>query len=150
MKIKNDNYREVINQGFLTANFVNDVGIALLDCGPGWCETQLAVSERHLQQNSVVHAGVQSTMADHTAGAAAATIIAADEFVLTLEYKINLLRAAPASRLRCRADVIKPGKNFSVVESAVYVDDGPGTVLISKGIFTIAVLKNDSKNSGNA
>jgi len=69
MEPRNSDYRQVIERGFATANFVQDVGIVLKECGPGWCETTLALQQRHLQQDAVVHAGVLGTMADHTAGA---------------------------------------------------------------------------------
>ncbi len=56
--------RETIEAGFRQAPFVSDVGITLVDCGPGWCESGLTVTPRHFQHGGVVHAGVQATMAD--------------------------------------------------------------------------------------
>ena len=41
----------------------------------GMCETTLIPSERHLQQHGLIHAGVLATMADHTAGGAAGSIL---------------------------------------------------------------------------
>jgi len=141
MNIKNDQYMDHIRLVFEKANFVNEVGIRLLGCGPGWCETELSVEDRHLQQNGVLHAGVQATMADHTAGAAAATLVAADEVVLTLEFKINFLRPAVGDRITCRADVIKPGSSFTVVESGVYAVTGEAKKLVAKAQVTIAVIR---------
>lgn len=83
MEAKNPDYRQVIERGFKTAAFVNDIGITLLDCGLGWCESSISILPRHLQQGGVVHAGVQATIADHTAGAAATTLLDRDQFVLT-------------------------------------------------------------------
>ncbi len=141
MKTKNENFRSVIDAGFRASNFINELGITLKDCGPGWCETDLIVKDKHLQQNGLVHAGVQSTVADHTAGGAATTIVAENEYILTLEYKLNLLRAAAGSALFCRAEVIKPGNSFSVVESSVYSVNGNEKTLVAKGTFTMAVQK---------
>ena len=67
-------YRELVEQGFAAASFVGDLGIRPLDCGPGWVEAGLDILPRHAQQNGYIHAGVQATLADHAAGAAAATI----------------------------------------------------------------------------
>lgn len=66
-------YRELVEQGFAAASFVGDLGIRPLDCGPGWVEAGLDILPRHAQQNGFIHAGVQATLADHAAGAAAAT-----------------------------------------------------------------------------
>ncbi len=109
---------------FGEAAFIADLGIELVDCGPGWCETRLPVSPRHMQQNQLVHAGVQATMADHTAGGAAGTLMAPDQIVLTVEFKIQLLRPARGDFLTCRADVIRPGRQITAVEATVLTPDG--------------------------
>jgi acyl-coenzyme A thioesterase PaaI-like protein len=60
--------------------------------------------------------------------------------VLSVEFKINLLRPARGERLICRAEVLKSGRRFSVVESEVScVDDGEER-LVSKMIATIAYV----------
>ncbi|TAL33042.1 MAG: PaaI family thioesterase [Spirochaetes bacterium] len=118
-----------------------DVGIVLKGCGPGWCETTLALQPRHLQQDAVVHAGVLGTMADHTAGGAGMTLMGAQEYVLTVEYKINLLRPATGSALFCRAEVLKPGSAVTVCESMVYAGSDAGGKLVAKATVTLAVMK---------
>ena len=75
---------------FLSAPFTRDLGVRLESVAPGECRTSLVLGERHLQQDGFVHAGVQATVADTTAGAAAATLIAPDQYVLSAEFKINL------------------------------------------------------------
>lgn len=140
MEAANPNYREVIERAFRDAAFVNDVGIRLLDCGPGWCETSLPIAPRHLQHTGVIHAGVQTTIADHTAGTAAMTLTREGEYVLTAEFKLNLLRAGQGESLWCRASILKPGRNLSFVESEVYAVTGGSKVLISKLTATMAVI----------
>jgi len=132
--------RAAVAGGFTDAPFVNDVGIAMLDCGPGWCETSLDLKARHLQHTGVVHAGAQATIADHTAGAAAITMVPVGHHVLTAEFKLNLLRPARGASLWCRAEVLKPGKTIMVVESEVYSVDGDKRVLVSKLTATLAVI----------
>lgn len=137
----NPNYRLAVEQGFRDAAFVANVGIALVDCGPGWCESMLCIEPRHLQHTGVIHAGVQSTMADHTAGAAAISLTSPDQMILTVEFKVHLLRSGQGEFLRCRAQVLKPGKQFHVVESEVYAISGEKSVLVSKLTGTMAVLQ---------
>ncbi len=141
-KTKNPAFRDMLDWGFREVPFLKYVGVKLLDVGEGWCESEVIIEPHHMQQGGYIHAGVQSTMADHTAGGAATTLVAKDEFVLTIDFTLNLLRAAQGKRLRCRAEVLKPGSKFSVVESQVYlaVEDGSET-LVAKGTFTMAVLK---------
>lgn len=124
---------------FDSAPFVADLGIQLASAGEGACETVLPLQTRHLQQDGFVHAGVQATMADHTAGAAAGTLLRPGEIVLTAEFKIHLLRPARGERLWCAAKVLKAGRRLSVVESEVFCETGPKRVLVSKAIATMAI-----------
>ncbi|MGH8808731.1 MAG: PaaI family thioesterase [Noviherbaspirillum sp.] len=145
MESPDPNYREVVELGFREAAFLADLGIALVDFGPGWCESALRLEPRHLQHTGIVHAGVQSTIADHTAGAAAMSMTPAHEFILTVEFKIHLLRPGTGESLLCRAQVLKPGRHFHVVESEVYARDGDKKTLVSKLTGTMAVLPRNAK-----
>jgi uncharacterized protein (TIGR00369 family) len=132
--------REELERVFYAAPFVASLGIRLVTIGSGICETELDVEPRHLQQNGFVHAGVQATMADHTAGGAAATLIEPGHMVLTVEFKINLLRAAKGERLTCQSKVLKPGSQLIVVESEVLCDNEGTSKLVSKTTASIAVV----------
>jgi uncharacterized protein (TIGR00369 family) len=141
MKTQNPGFREAARAIFHKAPFITDLGLILADLGPGWCETVLPVAPKHLQQDGYVHAGVQATMADHTAGCAAGTLVRANEMVLTAEFKINLLRPALGNRLRCRATVLKPGKTLIVAESEVYVVRDGKEKLAAKATVTLAPVE---------
>ncbi len=132
--------REELERIFNAAPFVAHLGIRLVSLGSGACETELVVEPRHLQQDGYVHAGVQATIADHTAGGAAATLIEPDQMILTAEFKINLLRAAKGERLTCRSKVLKPGSRLIVVESEVLCENEGTTKLVSKTTASIAVV----------
>jgi uncharacterized protein (TIGR00369 family) len=132
--------REELERIFNAVPFVANLGIRLVTVAEGICETELDVEPRHLQQNGFIHAGVQATMADHTAGGAAATLIDPDHMVLTVEFKINLLRAAKGERLACRATVLKPGTRIIVVESEVHCEHEGTSKLVSKTTASIAAV----------
>ena len=143
MHIKNPQYREDVQRIFDSAGFIHALGIQLTDVGPGWCETHLDVTPHHLQQTNIVHAGVLATLADHTAGAAGSTVLAPNEYVLTVEFKINLLRPARAQRLWCRGQILKAGRMITVAESEVFAASDAATKLVAKATVTLAMLKKD-------
>lgn len=107
---------------------------------PGRCEAAIEVRPHHLQQDGYVHAGVISTLADHTAGYAAYSLAPPGTRVLSVEFKINLLAPGDAVRLVCRANVIKPGRRILVVESDVFgIAEGQETH-IAKALLTMAAV----------
>ena len=91
---------DVLREIFRSAPFIRQLGIELEAVAHGQCHTTLRIRSDHLQQNGLVHGGVVATMADHTAGGAAASVLGAGSYPLTVEFKINLLRGARANRRR--------------------------------------------------
>ncbi len=136
MEPRDPDYRDKVERIFSAARFIGDLGVRLTDCGPGWCASRVDIEARHLQQDHLVHAGVIITLADHTAGAAAGSLVAPDETVLTAEIKTSLLRGAFADFLVCRAVVLKPGKRLSFVEAEVHANGK----LVAKATATMAVV----------
>lgn len=136
----NDANKSEIERIFLSAPFIADLGIRLESVAPGECRTSLVLAQRHLQQDGYVHAGVQATVADHTAGAAAATLARPGQYVLTAEFKINLLRSARGSHLTCVAKVLKAGSSLTVVESEVFCGTADESRLVSKATVTVAIV----------
>ncbi|MEO8937327.1 MAG: PaaI family thioesterase [Burkholderiaceae bacterium] len=134
-------YRNAVEDLFAQPGFITDLGVRFVDCGPGWCTTRLAVLPRHLQHTGVVHAGVAATMADHTAGGAAMTLLEQGDLPVTVEFKIHLLRAARGSHLECRGDVLKPGARFSITEASVFAIDGASRTLVAKLTATMAPVR---------
>jgi uncharacterized protein (TIGR00369 family) len=132
---------------FGAAPFITDVGIEPISAADGTCVTYLNLLPRHLQQDGFVHAGVQATIADHTAGGAAATLAQPGYIVLTTEFTIHLLRPARGQKLECVARVLKPGRMLTVVESEVYCHSESERVLVSKAIATIANVPRDKSTS---
>ena len=143
--VKDPDWRQRVDEIFARANFVRELGIRLVDLGPGWVETELTVEPRHMQQDGVVHAGVQATLADHSAGAAAGTLAPPGHATLSVEFKIQLLRPAAGERLRCRAEVLKPGRNIAATEAWVYAIAQGEEKLVSKLAGTMSYVQFASR-----
>lgn len=132
--------REAVRGIFTRAAFLEHLGIEFKDAGLGWCEATMAVRPEHRQQHGFVHAGVIATLADHVAGGAGRSALAADADVITIEFKINYLNAAQGDHLRARGKVLKAGRRVVIAESEVYASDGSGNeTLVAKCLETLAV-----------
>lgn len=132
---------ETLRRFFASAPFMADVGIVPFEAAEGRVATRLELQQRHLQHTGVVHAGVIGAMADHTMGAAAQTMAPDGHWILTAEYKVNLLRAGRGQRLECEARVVKPGRQVSFTEAQVFAVDGSARTLVATASATMAVTK---------
>lgn len=144
MNIQNPDYKKLIRGAFASAPFVVDLGIIPTVIEPGICESEMPVTRKHLQHNGFIHGGVQGTLADYTGAAAAATVIEPDQMVLTAEFKINFLRAGKGDKLICKSTILKPGNALTVVESEVFSHIEDNTILISKAMVTVSIIKAQS------
>ena len=126
---------------FRAAPFIVDLGIEPTAMGEGRCETVLVVQPRMLQHTGQVHAGVITTLADHTAGAAAQSVLPAGAVAITAELKISLMRPARGERLVCCAVVLKPGRSLVFAEAEVHAIEGGVRSLVAKLSATLAAVQ---------
>lgn len=107
-------------------------------------KSRLIIRPEHKQQDGFIHASVIATMADHTAGYAAYTVVPKNKRILTIEFKINYFKPARGDEITCKSKVISAGKKIIVSESEIYTRSDKKEVLVSKAIVTlIAVLSSD-------
>ncbi len=103
----------------------------------GVFESRLIIRPEHKQQDGFVHAGVIATIADHTAGYSAYTIVPENTRILTIEFKINYFKPARGNELICKSKVISPGKKIIVSESEIYSRSDKKDVLVSKATVSL-------------
>ena len=140
MDLKDPQALERIRQVFEGVPFLRHLGIRLAGLGPGWAETLLEVGPHLGQAEGFVHAGAVATMADHTCGTAAGTLTRADQTVLTVEFKVSLLRPAVGDSLRCRAEVIRAGSRLAFAEARVWARAGGEEKLVATFTSTLALV----------
>jgi uncharacterized protein (TIGR00369 family) len=120
--------------------FVKFCGFEGIAADPGRFESRVQIESRHRQQDGFIHAGVMATMADHTAGYAAFTLVSQDHRILTVEFKINFLRPASGECLICRATVIKDGSRIIIAESEVCDLHGRQESVVAKALVTLTAV----------
>lgn len=123
------------------APFLATLGLRLDAVGAGTCETSLELTPALRQQHGYTHAGVITTMADHTAGGAARAAVSPGRDVLTLELKINFLRPGRGDRLIARARCLRAGRSIVVCESEVFAVVDGAEELVAKLSTTLTVLE---------
>jgi uncharacterized protein (TIGR00369 family) len=136
---RDPNYRARVHDTFVRQNFMVLLGARLLSVTPGAVEIELPIRPDLEQQHGFVHAGAAWSIADSAAGFASQSLMAADEGVLTVELKINLLAPAKGERLIARGRVERAGRRLMVGRSDVYALSGRTEthVAIAMGTFIV-------------
>lgn len=119
---RDPDYAERVRDSFARQDFMELLGAEVLSVEPGAVEIALPVRERLRQQHGYVHAGACWSIADSAAGYACQTLMAAQDGVLTIELKINLLAPGKGDRLIARGRVERPGRRLTVARSDVFAE----------------------------
>jgi uncharacterized protein (TIGR00369 family) len=111
---------EEIKESFGRQSLMQLIGAQLGVIEPGVVEINLAYRPDLLQQHGYLHAGIVTTIADSACGYASFTLMPAGSEVLSVEFKVNLLRPARGVRFVARGEVIKAGRTLTVVRGDVF------------------------------
>lgn len=132
IEVPDAQYADRVRASFARQAFMDHLGAHLTRVEPGRCEVAAAHRPQLTQQHGYFHGGVMASLADSAAGYAAYSLMPADATVLTVEYKLNILRPGQGQRLVARAQVVKPGRTQTVVQADVFaVDDGHETLCLT-------------------
>src|SRR6266566_2069517 len=120
MNPPNPSFAEDVARSFAQQPIMNLIGARLSLVEPCVVEITLPYRADLAQQHGYLHAGVVTTIADSACGYAAFTLMPADSNVLSVEFKVNLLRPAQGVEFVARAEVIKAGRTLTVVRADVF------------------------------
>jgi len=123
--------------------FIKYCQFEAIDIKRAYLESKVKIEGHHRQQDGFIHAGVIATMADHSAGYAAFTIVPEDFQILTIEFKINFLRPAYGDTLVCRSRVIREGTKIIISESEVYDLRDSGETIVAKALVTLMAVPKE-------
>ncbi|WP_292010213.1 PaaI family thioesterase [Chryseobacterium sp.] len=131
---------ERIQQSFEKQGLMKTLNARLEEVKEGEVKISCLFSEGLTQQHGFFHAGVTTSIADSACGYAALTMMPEETEVLSVEFKINLLKPAHTDRLVAVGKVLQSGKRLTITEGYVY--DASEEKLIAKMTATmIAVQK---------
>ena len=115
----NPAFKEEIERGFAMQSAMQLIGAELHRIEPGIIEIKLPYRPDLCQQHGYVHAGIITTIADTACGFAAFSVMLPGSGVLSVEFKVNLLRPARGTHFIARGEVIKPGRTLTVARGDV-------------------------------
>lgn len=134
---RNPSFAEEVKKSFAAQSIMQLIGAKLTLVEPGVVEITLPYRKDLTQQDGYLHAGIITTIADSAAGYAAFSILPAGSGVLSVEFKVNLLRPAQGESFLARAEVLKPGKTLTVVRADVFAIQEAERTLIATMLGTM-------------
>lgn len=124
-KVLNPDFADRVRDSFSRQSFMATIGAELTDIGPGQVEIHLPYQDSLCQQHGYFHGGVIGALADNVGGYAAFSLMAPENSVLTVEYKMNIVAPGDGEALIARGQVLRPGRTLTVCQAQVFaVKDG--------------------------
>ena len=140
--VSNPRFAEDIEQSFGRQLIMELIGARLMVLEPGIVEISVPYRSDLTQQHGYLHAGIVTTIADSAAGYAAYSLMPAGAEVLSVEFKVNLLRPAQGKSFLAHAEVIKPGRTLTVAGADVFgISDSDKQELIATMLATLICLR---------
>ena len=141
-ELRNPSFADEIKQSFAKQTMMALISAELTRVEPGVVEITLPYRADLAQQHGYVHAGIVTTIADTACGYAAYSLMPPKSEVLSVEFKVNLLRPAKGETFRAVAEVVKSGKTLTVVRADVFGVDRDGErALVATMLATMMCLQ---------
>ncbi len=137
LEARDPDFEKRIRDSFSRQPFMATIGASLTRVEPGRVDISAPFSDHIAQQHGFIHGGVVGAIADNAAGYAAYSLMNADDSVLTVEYKLNLLAPAKGERVEARAEVMRPGRTLTIVRSDVSAYDDDKETLCATAVVTL-------------
>ncbi|HXE35408.1 MAG TPA: PaaI family thioesterase [Verrucomicrobiae bacterium] len=123
-ELRDVEYQRRVRESFDRQGLMKHLGAELVSLEPGGAVIRVPFRGELTQQHGYFHAGVTGAVADSACGYAAYTLMAAEDSVLTVEYKMNLLAPADGEELVAKGRVVRSGKTLKVCMADVFVRKG--------------------------
>jgi len=131
LKSPNPSFADDVQRSFAQQPIMSLLGASLALVEPGVVEIVLPYRADLAQHHGYLHAGAVTAIADSACGYAAYTLMPAGSDVLSVEFKVNLLRPAQGEMFVARAEVIKAGRTLTVVSADVFALAGYTKTLVA-------------------
>jgi len=108
-----------VHSSFDRQEFMKTIGARLVSVEMGNVVIEWPFSSNLTQQHGFLHAGVVAAAADSACGYAALSLMSPGVAVLSVEFKVNLIKPAAGEYFRAIGKVIRAGRTLSVCGAEV-------------------------------
>lgn len=141
LKPTNPNFEEEVRTSFAAQRVMNLIGASMTLIEAGAVDITLPYREDLTQQNGFIHAGIITTIADSACGYSSYSLMPEGSDVLSVEFKINLLKPAKGEKFLAEGRVLRAGKILTVARCDVFAFQGDDKNVIATMQATLIRLE---------
>lgn len=139
---KDIEYTSRVRASFDRQAFMSALGARLGAIEPGQVAIELPFRDDLTQQHGFLHAGVLASVADSACGYAALSLMPPDAAVLSVEFKINLMKPAKGTLFRAVGKVIRAGHTLTVCSAEVQAEEAGKTSVVAVMQATMMAVRD--------
>ncbi|KEO58967.1 PaaI family thioesterase [Thalassospira permensis] len=147
---QNPNYDAEVRHRFSQQPYNLSIGAEVVDVKPGRVEIVVPSRADLIQHNGYFHGGLIAGLADIAGGFAGWSLVAEDQGMLTIEYKLNIVAPGMGDQLRAVGEVVSRGRSIIVTRIDVFGMRNSEPVLCATSLQTLKVMKLPPELLSNA
>lgn len=138
---QNADFDAEVRKRFAQQPYNLSIGAEVADVKPGRVEIIVPSRADLIQHNGYFHGGLIAGLADIAGGFAGWSLVAADQGMLTVEYKLNIVAPGMGDQLRAVGEVVSRGRSIIVTRIDVFGTSNEKPVLCATSLQTLKVMK---------
>ncbi|OSQ49053.1 PaaI family thioesterase [Thalassospira alkalitolerans] len=147
---QNPNYVAEVRYRFAQQPYNLSIGAEVTDVMPGRVEIVVPSRADLVQHNGYFHGGLIAGLADIAGGFAGWSLVAEDQGMLTIEYKLNIVAPGLGDGLRAVGEVVSRGRSIIVTRIDVFGSRDGEPVLCATSLQTLKVMNLPPELLSNA
>ena len=147
---QNPNYNAEVRHRFSQQPYNLSIGAEVVDVKPGRVEIVVPSRADLIQHNGYFHGGLIAGLADIAGGFAGWSLVAEDQGMLTIEYKLNIVAPGMGDQLRAVGEVVSRCRSIIVTRIYVFGMRNSEPVLCATSLQTLKVMKLPPELLSNA
>lgn len=138
---QNPDFDAEVRKRFTQQPYNLSIGASIADVKPGRVEVVVPSRADLIQHNGYFHGGLIAGLADIAGGFAGWSLVEADQGMLTIEYKLNIVAPGLGDELRAVGEVVSRGRSIIVTRIDVFGSKDGEPVLCATSLQTLKVMK---------
>jgi len=138
---QNPNYDAEVRYRFAQQPYNLSIGAKITAVTPGRVEVVVPTRPDLVQHNGFFHGGLIAGLADIAGGFAGWSLVEADQGMLTIEYKLNIVAPGLGDELRAVGEVVSRGRSIIVTRIDIFGMRNEKPVLCTTALQTLKVMK---------